>query len=393
MSQIPPPGMNWMDRVGAERTELGTGPASLARRPIPDVEGLGEHIAAAMNEGVVVRGSSGETVWHNPAVCKLLRTSRDELGGVLDRLHERATDVDGNRITREHSPVTATLRTRLPVRNSIVGIGRDDGDTTWLSISSRPGELAGEFIAIISFTDITLEERRRRELDSAVRQVRESTTQDSLPRTDRLRFAPGRRGRPLTRQGFQGVFEIDPDRYGFYLGNVPTDPTRAACIASLTLHTLRSGASLIEEPDDLLPHLQDMVAAEWPGTTLSTTFGRVDVGHDGVRVHVSCAGAPPPVLLSADGVRSVGIEGPMIGTDRRAAWPAQTAELAPGDRLVASTCGPANVAGAALDLPGLFTALDRDLPIEDLAVAADELVAEVVDDDERDLTVLAIGYD
>ena len=58
-----------------------------------------------------------------------------------------------------------------------------------------------------------------------------------------------------------------------------------------------------------------------------------------------------------------------------------------------STCGPAPGAGEARDLPGLFAALDRDLPIEELAAAADALAADVVDDDECDLTVLTIGYD
>src|SRR5258706_7399900 len=79
---------------------------------------------------------------------------------------------DGTPLPPEERPTRITIRTGLPLTDKVIGIRREDGSITWLSINTavlrRPGEL--EFYGIVStVSDISA----RRRAEAALRESEE----------------------------------------------------------------------------------------------------------------------------------------------------------------------------------------------------------------------------
>lgn len=337
------------------------------------------HVEPVLNEGVIVQDAAGDVVWLNSAARRLLGTTAQQLIGqaTLDGEQE-LVHLDDTLLTRHEVPSNVALRTGLPVRDRIIGVRSRDGATVWLSTSAIPAVRAGTPITVTVFSDVTAELNGHRELDDTVRQIRESVFQTDLPDTDRLRVA-GRNdtagATPQFAGDFYGAYQLRPDRYGFFIGNVGGHRTHAACVGALARHTLRSGGTLLDDPDAVLQHLHDAVDAEWPATTMTVIFGYAELGEASAEFRLSCGGHALPILVREQGIAEVGVPGSIIGGPGPQSRPSASVVLRPGEHLLLHTSGHASEQKPEHNLLELFASLDASMPTDRLAETAHDLAA------------------
>ncbi|MFN8111136.1 MAG: diguanylate cyclase [Thermoleophilia bacterium] len=125
----------------------------------------------SMSDGIVVHDADGRVITANPAACRILGLSLEEMvGRGLDEPGWRALRRDGSPMPLAERPARMTLQTGQPERDVVVGVQRDGAPVRWLRISSDVlAPLPVETSAVISvLVDITEHEERKR--DSAARQ-------------------------------------------------------------------------------------------------------------------------------------------------------------------------------------------------------------------------------
>jgi PAS domain S-box-containing protein len=123
-------------------------------------------VVAALDEGLIVQGHDEKVTALNPAAGRTLGLSDDD---VVNR-RWRAADwnivgLDGNPVPLDDLPSLRALRTGVPVRGCVLGMGRPDRDRVWISINSQPvhDSKATTVAVVTTFSDITA--RRRTEED------------------------------------------------------------------------------------------------------------------------------------------------------------------------------------------------------------------------------------
>lgn len=110
-----------------------------------------------MEEGVVVQDAAGSIVRFNPAACRILGLSADQLSGRTSAdPHWRAIDVHGQDLPGEQHPAMQTLRTQEGLDAFIMGVDHAGGTRVWLSVRTR--WMDAQQVVVSTFTDIT--ERR-----------------------------------------------------------------------------------------------------------------------------------------------------------------------------------------------------------------------------------------
>jgi len=134
-----------------------TGPQQRAVRS-PSAGGL-RAAFAAMSGGVMVHSADGRILMANPAAGRLLGcdATRSLDAGSIGR-HVRAVRPDGSPLPAQELPWTLTLRTGVPQRAVILGIGNPARDAVrWLQAGSVPLSRAGHrFGAVVTtLTDVT----------------------------------------------------------------------------------------------------------------------------------------------------------------------------------------------------------------------------------------------
>ncbi len=121
-------------------------------------------VVAAIEEGVIVIGSTGLVEAMNPAAERILGVTQEETYGAPSTLAE-LYDETGAPIPLSNYPTAHTRRTGRPRNGLIVCSVRPDGSRVWLSMSCRaldPDDLPAA--VVVSMTDITerrMIERRR----------------------------------------------------------------------------------------------------------------------------------------------------------------------------------------------------------------------------------------
>ncbi|HIK28192.1 MAG: PAS domain S-box protein [Oscillatoriaceae bacterium SKW80] len=138
-------------------------------------------------EGIVLLSADGSVSACNYAAERILGISagqmmlRASLGTPLRAIHE-----DGSPFPSEIHPASVTLRTGKPQSNVVMGIRKQDGSVTWISVNTRPLFRAGEtspYGVVFSFFDIT--ERKNTEevlrlSDEVLKQMPDSTVLTDL---------------------------------------------------------------------------------------------------------------------------------------------------------------------------------------------------------------------
>ncbi len=116
-------------------------------------------VFAAMSEGVMIQGRSGEILEANAAALGILGLSLAELTGRTSMDPRwQAVREDGTAFPGTEHPAMVTLRTGQPVRQKVMGIDDPKRGLRWISINSNPiwGDEGTSPTSVVStFVDIT----------------------------------------------------------------------------------------------------------------------------------------------------------------------------------------------------------------------------------------------
>ena len=112
-------------------------------------------VTEGLEEGVLFKSAAGAISGWNLSAQRIL-------GSALERLGADAVKEDGSLFVAEEQPDAVALRGGLPSPRVVMGIPREGGEHTWISVRAHPlirsGEITPHGVAI-SFVDVT--ERRR----------------------------------------------------------------------------------------------------------------------------------------------------------------------------------------------------------------------------------------
>ena len=139
---------SFLDISERKRTELA----------LRDSEERGRAIVAALEEGIVLRGSDGTIRFANASAERLLGVTANAIAtDALRRGQWETIREDGSTYTASEQPPTRALREGRAFSGEVVGLRRPDGTTLWLSVNVQPlfdaeGSVSG---AVSSFFDIT----------------------------------------------------------------------------------------------------------------------------------------------------------------------------------------------------------------------------------------------
>jgi diguanylate cyclase (GGDEF)-like protein/PAS domain S-box-containing protein len=116
-------------------------------------------VVDSLQEGVLVVHRNGWVPTINPAARRILG-----LGPTISDAEDTAAlqelslyDVDGSPITGDDSPPLKAWNSGIPTIGRMIGIGRADGETIWLSVTCRllnPQDREGSPV-LVTFTDVT----------------------------------------------------------------------------------------------------------------------------------------------------------------------------------------------------------------------------------------------
>ena len=140
---------------------------------------------------------------------------------------------------------------------------------------------------------------------------------------------------------FYDVWEAD-DSWMMIIGDVTGKGVQAAALTALVRHTVRAASEFESSPAVLLASV-DRALKKQQKLSMCTALC-LALGPDHATLAVG--GHPLPLYVTADGVRSVGEYGPLLGGFDDAAWVQHKVELAPGSTLVAYTDGVTDALGA-----------------------------------------------
>ncbi|MGH9152507.1 MAG: SpoIIE family protein phosphatase, partial [Acidimicrobiales bacterium] len=140
---------------------------------------------------------------------------------------------------------------------------------------------------------------------------------------------------------FYDVFAAGGGRWGVVIGDVSGKGIAAASLTALARYTVKTAARWEPSPSGVLEVLNRSILDDGPEERFCTVaLGLVRQGPDGVRVGLSCAGHPLPLLLDREGaLRSVGEAGTAVGLVEHPRLVDVTFSLEPGQTLVLFTDG------------------------------------------------------
>jgi PAS domain S-box-containing protein len=113
-------------------------------------------VTEGLEEGVLFKSASGTISGWNPSAERIL-------GSALERLGADAVKDDGTPFAPEDQPDAFALRSGLPSPRMVMGILREGGKRTWISLRAHPLTRSGEDTphgVAMSFVELT--DRRRR---------------------------------------------------------------------------------------------------------------------------------------------------------------------------------------------------------------------------------------
>jgi phosphoserine phosphatase RsbU/P len=182
------------------------------------------------------------------------------------------------------------------------------------------------------------------ESTSIARALQASLLPPTLPRSAALefgaRYAAAGEGNEVGGD-FYDVFELPDTGWGIAIGDVCGKGAEAAAITGMARDVLRLLVRDGARPPAALRRLNDAILELGErGRFCTATLGTVQPDGDRLRVTMSSAGHPAPVLLRRDGdVSFVGRSGTLLGVLDELDLAEDTVELAPGDALVFYTDG------------------------------------------------------
>ena len=242
-------------------------------------------------------------------------------------------------------------------------------------------------------------DRLNRELASAGRMQR-LILPPELPAHAEVRFAASYQTSRHAGGDYYDVLPLGSDRYGVMVADVSGHGAPAAIIMAMIRAALHSHRGVHADPPAVLQTLNEHFAYLWD-TEMFATAIYATVDSDTRELRVACAGHPPPLLVSADGVRPVEVDGvPPLLMMPLGTVPTTSMQLRPGDRVLFYTDGVTervDAEGRMYDLPRLSAALADTARLPPAALI-EHVVAELErfaggHEPEDDVTLVAIGFD
>lgn len=206
------------------------------------------------------------------------------------------------------------------------------------------------------------------------------------------------------------LFQIDDRTVGFFIADVVGHGVPAALLTVALCRGLqaldrRDGGWAPRRPRDVLARLnEDLVSRQFSGQRFATgIYGIID--RQTGEVSLSCAGHPPPMIVTRDGAAEIEASGPLLGVFADAEYDETTFTLEPGHSLLLYTDGVetafSTVAGSAKPTKaylGVFSRVGQQAAGRDITVAA--FMPELAEELDRqsgslhgvdDVTMLAIS--
>lgn len=137
---------------------------------------------------------------------------------------------------------------------------------------------------------------------------------------------------------FFDVFETRPGYVNVTLGDVSGKGLKAVALAAFAKNTLKAVAVQHQSPREALTRANEIMARSFPAETFVTVFNAtLDLATG--RLTYCCAGHPPPLTRSKDGVRALAGGSPLVGAFQQLPFEEHEVLLTPGDILLAFTDG------------------------------------------------------
>jgi PAS domain S-box-containing protein len=251
--------------------------------------------------------------------------------------------------------------------------------------------------------DVTLAEEIARRAGTAVENARLYTERSHIARTLQTSLLPGRLPhmpgwsaatlyRPAGDENWVGgdFYDAFAVRGGWLtiVGDVAGRGATAAALTGLARHTLRTAATLIDDPLAAIRKLNsELLALDTMSLCSVAAMLLTEDGDGNATAEVICAGHPLPLLVRGGTVQPMGSFSPMLGAYPIDDWERTSFGLEPGDVIVLFTDGVFDTVGEdgrfgeerlAVTLEGAIDAADAVARI-DAALSAYE-VGEQADD-------------
>ncbi len=210
--------------------------------------------------------------------------------------------------------------------------------------------------------DVMLAEELARRAGTAFENARLYAERSNIARTLQMSLLPGRLPqmpgwtaatlyRPAGDENWVGGDFYDAfavrDGWLAIVGDVAGHGAAAAALTGLARHTLRTAATLLDDPLDAVRTLNGELLAVGSMSLCSVAAVLLREDEDGgARAEVICAGHPLPLLVRDGAVRPIGSFSPMLGAYPIDAWERTSHELEAGDLLVLFTDGVFDTVGA-----------------------------------------------
>lgn len=209
--------------------------------------------------------------------------------------------------------------------------------------------------------DVTLAEELARRAGTAVENARLYTERSNIARTLQTSLLPGRLPqmpgwaaatlyRPAGDENWVGgdFYDAFAVRGGWLaiVGDVAGRGAAAAALTGLARHTLRTAATLLDDPLEAVRTLNSELLAQDAMSLCSVAA--VLLGEDGggrATAEIVCAGHPLPLLVRGGRPRPIGSFSPMLGAYRIDEWERSRHALEAGDVLVLFTDGVFDTVG------------------------------------------------
>ena len=221
--------------------------------------------------------------------------------------------------------------------------------------------ISAESGRIFTDADVVLAEELARRAGAAVENARLYTERSNIARTLQtsllprsLPNMPGWTAATLYRPAgdenwvggdFYDTISVDGGWLAI-VGDVVGRGAPAAALTGLARHTLRTAATLLDDPLDAVKTLNDELLARADMSLCSVVAVLLCDGEAGTATaQVVCAGHPLPLLVRDGAVRSIGEFSPMLGAYAIDEWACTRIDLEPGDVLVLFTDGVFDAVG------------------------------------------------
>ncbi len=309
---------------------------------------------------------------------KVLRTGEPELWpSIPDELLEESAEDETHLAILRDLRMTSAMIIPLPGRAGVLGVvtmigsdGRTFG-TEDLAAAVEVGVRAG-----MALDNATLYADR----DAVARTLQASLLPAALPEVPGAELValhrPGRTSVGVGGDFYDGV-GVGEDGWLLVVGDVCGKGVEAAALTGAVRYAVRTAAILADSPAAVLRIVNDTLLREdWTGRFATLVLARLDRTSTGLRLTVSTAGHPAPLLRRRGGtVEVLDVEGTLVGLLAEAEFGETVVDLAEGDCVLLFTDGLTE-AGAPREMFGddrLAAALAGVVPS-----SADRLAREVL---------------